>query len=261
VIHCAARISINSNGDPSVYDTNVQGTKNIFKAAQQAGVKRFIQLSSIHAYHQVTRDEFLNEESPYCPKNAPRYDQSKRDAQQFVLQQASDQMEVIVLNPTSVIGPFDYKPSLMGKAIRDIYNGRIPMLISGGFDFCDVRDVASGIVSAIDHGRNGQAYLLSGKWHSLEELKRIILNIKGVNKRIPVLPAWTGYAGLPFTLLLAALKGQEPLYTKESIHTLTHGNKNISSLKAEKDLGYKCRPLEETVADTISWFKQAGFLS
>ncbi len=260
VIHCAARISLNSNKDTSVYETNVNGTRNVFNAAREAGVKRFIHLSSIHAYNHTTVDGSLNEESEFCSRNAPQYDQSKRDAQQFVLQNASDQMEVVVLNPTAVIGPFDSKPSLIGKAIIDIYNRKIPMLIEGGFDFCDVRDVASAIVNAIDKGRNGQSYLLPGKWHSLADLKKIILDIKGDKRRVLVLPAWTGYLGLPFILLLAALRRQEPVYTKESIYTMTHGNKKISSLKAELELDYICRPLKETISDSISWFKQAGYL-
>jgi dihydroflavonol-4-reductase len=258
VIHSAARISLNSNSDPSVYETNVRGTENVFRVSKQAGVKRFIHLSSIHAYNQVTADKVLNEESQYCSNKAARYDQSKRDAQQYVLRNSADQMEVVVLNPTAVIGPFDNRPSQLGKAIMDIYTGKVPMLISGGFDFCDVRDVATGIVNAIDRGRNGQSYLLGGKWYSLDDLQKIILNIQGAQGRLPVLPSWTGYAGLPFTLLLAAIKKQEPLYTKESIHTLVHGNKHISSLKAEKELGYCCRPLQETISDTISWFKHSG---
>lgn len=260
VIHCGGKISLNSNRDPSVYETNVNGTINIFNAAKQAGVKRFIYISSIHAFNQITAGEILNEESPYSSTKAPRYDQSKRDAQQFVLQHATDQMEVVVLNPTAVVGPFDNKPSLMGTAIMDIFNRKVPLLISGGFDFCDVRDVASGIVHAIDQGRNGQCYLLSGKWYSLGDLQKIILSIKGDKRRIPVLPVWTGYLGLPFVLLLAAFSRKEPLYTKESIVTLMHGHKKISCTKAAKELGYSCRPLRETIADSINWFKQAGYL-
>jgi dihydroflavonol-4-reductase len=261
VIHCAARISLNSNRDPSVYETNVTGTVNVFNASKRAGVKRFIHISSIHAYDQLPADELLNEESSYSSKKAPRYDQSKRDAQQFVLQNSSGPMEVVVLNPTAVIGPFDSKPSLLGKAILDIYNRRVPMLISGGFDFCDVRDVALSVASALDKGRNGQAYLLAGKWHNLKDLQKIILNIKGDARGLPVLPAWTAYLGLPFIQLWSEVKRREPLYTKESVAALTQGNRNISSQKAAAELGYNCRPLKDTIADSINWFKEAGYLN
>lgn len=260
VIHCAAKISISSNNDASVYDTNLDGTKNIFNAAKKAKVKRFIYISSIHAYSQFPTDEILNEARPYCDNRSSRYDQSKRDAEQFVLQQKSGPMEILVLNPTAIIGPNDYKPSLMGKAIIAIYNGKVHSLIRGGFDFCDVRDVAEGIVNAIDKGHNGHSYLLAGKWHSLVDLHQMIMENKGDTRRLPILPPWAGYLGLPFINIMASFRNMEPLYTKESLHTLIHGNKKISSLKATQELGYICRPLKETITDSINWFKQAGYL-
>lgn len=261
VIHAAAKISINSNQDASVYAVNVNGTKNLLDAAQKANVKRFIYLSSIHAYRQFPVHEMLDETQAYCDHRSPRYDQSKRDAQQYVLQHLSGPTEVVVLNPTSVIGPNDYKPSLLGKAVIDMYNGKIPALISGGFDFCDVRDVAEGIVNAIDQGRHGHAYLLGGSWYSVVELHQLIMEIKGTEASIPVLPPWAGYLGLPFIKMMASLQKTAPLYTKESLDALKNGNRHINSQKASQELGYFCRPLRETITDTISWFKQAGYLS
>jgi nucleoside-diphosphate-sugar epimerase len=260
VIHCAAKISINSNRDPSVYKTNVEGTQNIFDVAKKVNVKKFVYVSSIHAYRQFPADEILNEASPYCLDRSPRYDLSKRDAQKFVLQQASGPMEVVVLNPTAVVGPNDNRPSLMGKAIIDMYNRKVPMLINGGFDFCDVRDVARGIVNAIEKGRNGQSYLLAGKWQSLADLFKIIMDVKGDTGSMPILPSWVGHLGLPFINLMAFINKKEPLYTKESLHTLISGNKKISSSKAIRELDYKCRPLPETIRDTVNWFKAAGYL-
>lgn len=105
VIHCAGKVSINSNNDSSVYETNVHGTVNIFNAAKQASVKRFIHVSSIHAFNQFPQNEMLDEARSYCLDNAPRYDKSKSDAQKFVLQHESDTMKVIVLNPTSIAVP------------------------------------------------------------------------------------------------------------------------------------------------------------
>ncbi len=259
-IHCAARISLNSNKDPLVYETNVMGTMNIFQASKLAGIKRFIHISSIHAYSQIPVNEMLDETHQYCSKKAANYDQSKRDAEQFILQQASAQMEVLVLNPTGVVGPFDYKPSLMGRAIMDIYNRKVPSLIKGGFDFCDVRDVAQAVANAINKGRSGESYLLSGKWHSLAEIQQMIMSTRSGKRGVPVLPCWTGYIGLPFVTLLSSLNRQEPLYTKESLNTLIHSNKKISSAKASEELDYICRPLDETIADSISWFKQNGYL-
>ncbi|MEO8146656.1 MAG: NAD-dependent epimerase/dehydratase family protein [Bacteroidia bacterium] len=260
VIHCAGKISINSNRDKSVYETNVGGTKNILEAAIQNGVRKFIHISSIHAYNQFPKFDLLNEERNYCSNNAPLYDQSKRDAQKLVLNHTGKGIEIVVLNPTAIIGAPDYKPSLTGKAIIDIYNKKIPALLNGGFDFCDVRDVANGIVNAIEHGRNGESYLLSAKWRHIEDVAKIVMKIKGEKNYLPVLPAWMGYAGLPFANLYSSIKKSAPLFTTESIDALTKGNRNISRAKATKDLNYHCRPLEETIADLIMWFKQQHFI-
>lgn len=256
VIHSAAKISMNSNSDASVYETNFNGTKNIYNAAIEAGLKRFIHVSSIHAYSQLPADAMLDESRAYCSKKAAQYDQSKRDAQQFVLQQKTA-MEVVVLNPTSVAGPPDYRPSLFGKAIMDIYNDKIPMLIKGGFDFCDVRDVANAVVTSIEKGRNNESYLLGGKWHSMAEVYKMVMDFKGEKSNIKVLPGWMGYMGLPFIKLQSLIKKGQPLYTTESLDALLQGNKQINYEKAKRELDYHCRPFAVTVTDLINGFKQS----
>jgi len=260
VIHTAAKISINSDHDPSVYAINVTGTKNIFTAAKYAEVKRFIHISSIHAYQQYPRNELLNETRQYCSDKAHLYDRSKRDAEKFVLENASAEMETVVLNPTAVVGPPDQQPSLMGQAMIDMYNNKLPALVNGGFDFCDVRDVAEGILNSIHKGRNANTYLLSGEWMHLSVLHQLIMDMKGQKRNIPVLPGWTAYMGLPFIRLFARLKNQPPLYSKESLDALLLASKNISSKKATEELGYRSRPLLETFTDCINWYKQAGMI-
>ncbi len=260
VIHCAARISINSNKDPEVYKTNMNGSINMFHAAVKSGVKRFIHVSSIHAYQQLPITGMLTEACDYCSNKSPAYDRSKRDAQKYVMENARGAMEVIVLNPTCVIGPPDPRPSLMGKAIIDMYNKKIPTLLNGGFDFCDVRDIAHGIVESIEKGKPGQAYLLSGKWYSLKALYKMIMEMKQEPGYVPVLPGWMAYAWLPVITWLAAIKKEEPLYTHESLGALLNGNKHINCEKAMRDLGYQCRPLKDTVRDTIRWYREKGLL-
>jgi len=121
--------------------------------------------------------------------------------------------------------------------------------------------VASGIVSAIENGRNGNAYLLSGKWHPISDVLEIVNKTRNEKRRLPVLPGWTGYAGLPFIRLMAAIKNEAPIYTHESLDALLQGNKNISHKKATDELNYHCRPFEETLFDLINWFKTNGFLN
>jgi dihydroflavonol-4-reductase len=256
VIHCAAKISINSNSDATVYETNVKGTQNLVNAAQQNKVKRFIYLSSIHAYQQSPAHALLNENSPYCDNSAPQYDKSKRDAQQFVLAQNSPNFETLVLNPTAIVGPPDFVPSLMGKAILDLLHKKVPMLVQGGFDFCDVRDVAQAVVSAISKAKAGNSYLLSGKWYALSDMYSLLSKHGNIKNKLAVIPIQLAYVGLPFITAFAKLTKQQALYTKESLDTLKNGNRNISCVKAQNELGYKCRDFEQTLIDTLIWMKQ-----
>ncbi len=261
VIHCAALISV--NGDPKglVHKTNVEGTKLAINAARQAGIKRFIHISSIHAFQQQPSLQVLDEQREYVTERAFAYDRSKMASQKMALAANSNSMEVLVINPTSIIGPYDFKPSLMGKVIIDLYKGRLPFIFNGGFDFCDVRDVAHAVVNAISMGEAGQAYLLAGKWHSLKELAGY-LSVASTKKINPVaLPFVAARLGLPVVKLLGAVQKKEPLYTNEALEALFSGNRFISSDKAKASLAYSIRPFQETVQDTFHWFNNNGYLN
>lgn len=260
LIHSAAMISV--NGDPKglVHQTNVEGTKLVVEAALQAGIKRCIYISSIHAYQQSPSSEVLDEQRKPVDENAFAYDRSKFAGQQIALEANNRGMEVIVVNPTSIIGPYDFKPSLMGQVIIDLYKGRLPFIFNGGFDFCDCRDVANAILNATIMGSPGETYLLSGKWYSLKQLVQLLSKASSKKIRVMALPRFVAKAGLPFVKLLGALQEKEPLYTNEALEALFNGNRCISSNKAKLALNYTTRPLEETLLDTIEWFKNKSYL-
>jgi nucleoside-diphosphate-sugar epimerase len=109
-------------------------------------------------------------------------------------------------------------------------------------------------------GRPGEAYLLAGKWHHLEQLTRILAKISGKKINAMTVPAFAANAGLPIVRLLAALQKKEPLYTEEALDALFNGNRFISSAKAMNELNYTIRPFEETLADTYHWFKNKSYL-
>ena len=260
VIHCAALISV--TGDPAglVHKTNVIGTQMVVDEALQSGIKRLIHISSIHAFQQEPALEVLNEQREPVTENAYAYDRSKLAGQQIALSANGRGMEVLVIHPTSIIGPYDLKPSLMGQVIIDMIKGRLPFIFNGGFDFCDCRDVANAIVNATHMGYAGEAYLLAGKWHSLKQLAQY-LSTASAQKINPVaLSQFTARLGLPVVKLIAKLKKKEPLYTVEALDALFTGNQFISSEKAQIALQYTTRPFEETIQDTFHWFKNKGYL-
>jgi dihydroflavonol-4-reductase len=258
VIHSAAIISI--HGDPSgiVFRTNTEGPANVLEMSKQKGVKKLIHISSVHAVMELPLSVQYDETRPYKTSDAPAYDYSKAFGEQHILAGTKDNsIEVVVLRPSSIIGPFDYKPSEMGKALIDFYRQKIPVLPEGGYDFVDVRDVADSVIKAIDNGINGEIYLLSGKYYSLKELSQIVYKVTG--KKVPkrILPFWLLRLILPLIAFYSRLSGASPQLTIESINALRNGHPNMDHSKATHQLGHNCRPLEETLQDFYDWQHKA----
>jgi dihydroflavonol-4-reductase len=260
LIHCAALISIHGDQGGLVQKTNIEGTRLVMETAKAFGIKRVIHISSIHAYHQEPIHEVLDEQREKARPNAFAYDRSKRESEEIALSYASAEMEVLVMNPTSIIGPSDFKPSKVGKVIMDIHSGKLPFMFKGGFDFVDGRDVATAIANGLTMGKSGESYLLSGNWHSLYEMAVLLSNMSKHKINPIVLPVSIGWIGLPFIHLLSWFKKEDPMYTSEALVAIAGGNRKISSEKAQRDLNFRARPFEETIRDTYEWFLKKGYL-
>jgi dihydroflavonol-4-reductase len=258
VIHLAAMISVDDKPDENLFLVNTSGTRLLAAAALQAGVKRFIHLSSVTAYNQAPFDKPMDESRAPATDVQHSYDHSKAVSQAIALEYNGNGMEVIVLAPTAVMGPYDQQPSLIGKAVVNIYNGKIPALFPGGVDFVDVRDVAGAIINALSGGIPGKVYLLSGQWTSLVTLSKETGRIKGKRISLPVVPLWLVFSMLPLVRMLAALRGGPPFYTRQSVYNLIYSNKKIDHSRAAAALNFQPRPFTETLQDTIEWFKQTG---
>lgn len=261
LIHSAGLISIHGDQGGQVRRTNVEGTRHVMEAAQHSGVKRVIHVSSIQAYKQLPVDKLLDEQREKTSDRAFHYDRSKRDGEAIALSFADDKMDVLVVNPTSIIAPYDFKPSKMGEAILRMCSGQLPFVLNGGIDCCDGRDVAHAIVNGLKVGRSGESYLLGGQWISLSALAQYVSHTTGIKINPKPLPTILARIGLPFVLLMGWLKKEEPLYTTEAIDTVAKSNRHISSAKAILELNYSPRPFEQTIHDVCRWFTENGYLA
>jgi dihydroflavonol-4-reductase len=258
VFHLAAVISI--AGDPGgvVRRTNVHGAHNVAAAARTARVRRMVHCSSIHAFDFAGTKGTVDEHSARASTARHfAYDRSKHDGEQAVRDEIARGLDAVIVNPTGVIGPFDFAPSRMGRTLLDLYHRRVPASIRGGFDFVDVRDVVAGMLAAEAKGRSGENYILSGRYHTVDDIARAASAVTGRPPPRLSLPGWVVSPGIPVASLIGRLRGREPLYTLESVRTLGYGN-HVSSAKATRELGYEARKLADTVRDTYSWFASVG---
>ena len=258
VLHLAARISITGDPDGSVHAVNVGGTRTVLDAARRAGVRRLVHCSSVHAFRPPPPGMPLNESSSLQrAPGAPAYDRSKAEAQLLVEAAAADGLNAVVVCPSAVLGPYDFKPSHMGRVLCALQEHRLPALVNGGFDWIDVRDVAAGILAAPDHGRRGASYLLGGHWATLDELARLAASCGDFRAPRLTVPMWIAALGAPLAAAWARLRGTEPLFTPESLRARRTAPL-VDSGRARRELGVQARPLEDTVQDSLRWLREHG---
>lgn len=260
VIHLAAVISIGQESKKKVHQTNVLGTMNLVQAAKKSKVKRFIHFSTIHALVQEPIDIQMDEGKELATNSKLNYERTKALSEQWVIKQNSPSFNVISLNPTSIIGPEDHQPSLMGEFLIMAYKGKIPGIVPGGYNWVDVRDVVIATINCIEMGKPGNRYILGGSWVSIKEFIDLFFSVSDKNKKLPVIPIWLARIGIPFMGLYSMINGSKPIYTRESLSIIQSGNRKISSDKAKADIGFKSRPLNITLHDTYTWMKQHKFI-
>ena len=260
VYHLAARISIAKESWSRLEAVNVIGTRNVVEACLRCGVRRLVHFSSIHTIADTT-DIPVDESDPLVEsRRYSPYDRSKAAAEREVRQGMERGLGAIIISPTAIIGPHDYKPSHFGEALLRLANGQLPALVAGGFDWVDVRDVVQGAMRAEERAPVGAKYILSGHWLSLREVAKMAEEITGVKAPASVCPMWLARIGAPFITAFDLLARRRPLYTSISLQAL-RGHRQISHQKATRELDYQPRPFWETLIDTLKWFEAAGKLS
>jgi dihydroflavonol-4-reductase len=177
-----------------------------------------------------------------------------------MLNARSNGIDVSIVNPTAVIGPNDFAPSLSGKMMMDVYTGKLRSLVKGGFDWVDVRDIANAIVNIIEKDIQNEKFILSGHWMEFKDLGNLICSEKGSDYRGFISPIYLAKIGLPFISIWAKFSGTDPLYNYESLKAIEEGSKINDHGNAKRLLNYNPRPLKETIYDSIEWFKQNKYI-
>lgn len=253
VIHAAGAVDFGDDWE-LCRSVNVGGTRAVLAAARAAGVRRVVHISSIVAVGAADTPRILDETAPWAlgPYRVP-YVTTKREAEDAALAANGRGLEVVVVNPASVVGPCDFTGSEFGTLCKRFWRGRVPVHFPGGNNFVDVRDVADGIAGAADRGRPGERYLLGGT--NLTFARFFAELARAAGRPIPRvgLPRWLALGFAEAGRWVRRRPGKRP--------PITPGQARLlglyffySSAKAGRDLGYAPRPLAQTLRDAHAFW-------
>lgn len=254
VFHLAAVISIFGK-KRLVYDVNINGTKNVIEACLKNGA-RLVYVSSVHAFTELPKGSLIDESVPIDPKRVTgSYAKSKAIATNSVFEATKRGLDAVVICPTGIVGPYDWRVSEMGNLIMLHLRGRLKIAVEGSFDFVDVRDVAAALITASKKAKSGEIYIVGGTHITVKALVQLLCKIEPKRSVRIFLPTWLAYIVASFTSL-ANLFGKKNIFTPYAVYTLSR-NYVYSHTKASKELGYTPRPIEDSLRDALEWFKSS----
>jgi dihydroflavonol-4-reductase len=260
VVHVAADYRLWIRDPEAMYCANVEGTRDLLKLARDAGIKRFVYTSSVATMHFRRDGMVINEDTPVSLRDmVGHYKRSKFLAEQQAIAAAADGQRVIILNPTTPIGPNDSKPTPTGRIFVDFLNGRFPAYMDTGLNLVDVAEVARAHVSALTKGQSGHRYILGGENLTLKQILDKMAAITGLPSptvKIPFAVAAT-YAFFE-EWITGRIRKREPRATLEEVRM---GRKKMyaSSAHAQQELGFRIMPVNPAMRAAIEWFQANGY--
>jgi dihydroflavonol-4-reductase len=261
LVHVAADYRLWARDPSEIFAANLGGTRVVMEEAKRANVERVVYTSSV-ATVQPAKDGTPADERAFMPESAASgaYQRSKIMAEGLVREMIAQGLPAVIVNPATVIGPRDARPTPTGKIIIAAAMGRIPAFVDTGLNLVHVDDVARGHVAALRRGRIGERYILGGE---NVRFGRMLTDIAALSGRRPPRLRIPWYTALPVAWVAEATSrftGREPLATLEGVR---HARERMffSTTKAEQELDVRARSYMEALADALAWFRSAGYLS
>ncbi|MBO6154554.1 MAG: NAD-dependent epimerase/dehydratase family protein [Lachnospiraceae bacterium] len=260
VLHIASIVTVNPDYNQKVIDVNVGGTENIIDLClSHPECKKLVYCSSTGAIPEMPKGEVIREVDNFEADDVLGcYSQSKAMASQAVLDAVHDRgLNACIVHPSGIMGPEDFAIGETTGSLIQIINGEMPAGIDGGFNLCDVRDLAAGTIAAADKGKCGECYILGNKEVKFKDFAKMVADEAGVKAPGFYLPI--GMANIMAGIMEkhAKRKGTKPVMTKFSVYNLARNN-CFDSSKAKRDLGYTTRSYQETIRDEVMWLKKEG---
>ena len=259
VFHVAADYRLWTKRSREIYDSNVGGTSNVLAAAKRASVELLVYTSTV-ATIAVDRPALPNESTDaQLEEMVGHYKRSKWMAEREALNAAKDGLPVVVVMPTTPVGPWDWKPTPTGKIILDFLNGRMPGYVETGLNFVGVEECAAGHLLVADKGKVGQRYLLGGENLTLKQMLDTLAKITGLRApalKIPhSLALGVAYASTAFSRLI----GREPGITIEGVKIAQH-MMFVDCSRSQRELGFKAGPVAAALERAVRWYEANDYV-
>jgi dihydroflavonol-4-reductase len=260
LVHVAADYRLWVRDPDAMYRANVDGTRDLLRLAREAGVPRVVYTSSVATMAFRTDGIVVNEDTPVSIRDmVGHYKRSKFMAEQQAIAAAQDGQHIMILNPTTPIGPNDAKPTPTGRIFVDFLNRHFPAYVDTGLNLVDVSEVARTHVAALTTGKPGRRYILGGENLTLKQILDKMSAITGIPSptvEIPFAVAAT-YAFFE-EWITGRIRGKEPRATLEEVRM---GRKKMfaSSARAQQELGFRIVPIYPAMRAAIEWFRANGY--
>ena len=260
LVHVAADYRLWVRDPAQMYAANVDGTRELLKIAREVGVQRVVYTSSVATMGFKSDGSIVNEDTPVSLGDMiGPYKRSKFLGEQEAIRAAQAGQHVMILNPTTPIGPGDAKPTPTGRIIVDFLNKKFPAYVDTGLNLVDVAEVARMHVVALEQGTPGERYILGGENLTLKQILDRMSSITGLPSPTMKVPHGVAMAFAFFDEnFTGRLLGKEPRATVEAVRM---GKKTMfaSSTKAERELGFKVLPVYQAMRSAIDWFIAHGY--
>ncbi|MEX2203066.1 MAG: NAD-dependent epimerase/dehydratase family protein [Actinomycetota bacterium] len=257
VFHVAGMNAMCLRDPEPMYRTNVEGSENVVRAATAEGVGRVVYTSSASAIGEE-RGTIGSEDSPHRGRYLSHYERSKHLAERRVLALAGDLgVDLVCVNPSSVQGPGRSTGS--ARLLVDLVKGKLPFLVETTISLVDIRDCTEGHMLAEARGIRLERYVLSGASITTREAVELLRRIWGRPERVRWMPPSVALAGGGVVELAGTLLRRDVPVCREAVRTLLHGHRYDGS-KAERELGLRYTPLEETLERTLTWLAERGLV-
>jgi dihydroflavonol-4-reductase len=261
VFHVAADYRLWAPRPQQLYRTNVEGTGNLLDAAQRAAVRRIVYTSSVATVGLPPDGGPGAEDTPVgLADMIGHYKRSKFLAEARAREAAAAGAPVVIVNPSTPIGPGDVKPTPTGQIVLDAARGRTPAYVDTGLNIVHVDDVAAGHLLAFHRGRIGERYILGGEDMTLRQILTLIAQLVGRSPPRIRLPHAAVLPVAHVSELYARLTGRPTRVTVEGVR-MSRKRMFFSSGKAVRELGYRWRPPSQAFEDALRWFKENGYLT